>query len=107
VAYEGPREARPGWLWGVNVYWAFVEINEVDTTNHKFDYSICWRKWNGSGRLQSVRWCLAAFIIFEATASREDRIVTDKVYTEIDSVSNNGRKKEDKSLRKAIYRVSP
>jgi hypothetical protein len=88
------------------VYWAFVEIDTVDTLTHEFDYKICWRKWSNSGRLQTVRWCLAAFIMFECTTSNDDQVRSEKVVADISQCFHERDKERKQQERPASDRWS-
>ena len=103
------------------VYWAFVEINSVDMTGVTFDYRICWRKWNDAGLARTVIWCLAAFIMFDASASDDDLDQSEKIVADIGtcrdrlaagrrhkgrSVSDEWRKRQSKTTIGSATRTS-
>jgi hypothetical protein len=51
------------------INWRFVEIDSVDADADVFDYRIYWKQWEPQ---LTVRWCLAAFIMFDSDASNSD-----------------------------------
>jgi hypothetical protein len=89
-------------------------------TDVTFDYCICWRKWNDAGLPRTMRWCLAAFIMFDASASNDDLDRSEKIVVDIGtcsdrpaagrhkgrSVIDEGRKRQSKRTNGSATRMS-
>jgi hypothetical protein len=66
----------------MSVNWGFVEIDSVDADADVFDYRIYWKQWDDSEPQLTVRWCLAAFIMFDSDASNSDASNGEQVRSE-------------------------
>ena len=64
------------------INWGFVEIDSVDTDADVFDCRIYWKQWDDSEPQLTVRWRLAAFMMFDSDASNSDASNGEQVRSE-------------------------
>ena len=85
----------------------------MDADADVFDYRIYWKQWDDSEPQLTVRWCLAAFIMFDSDASNDEQFRSEKIVADMKEIfktkemletleaKNQGRSKGDQRSKES------